>query len=286
VLFRSANSNDEFIEILPPENITSGRYWKVLAVKNHEIYESLNVIENNGELLSLWHIFMDLNGETDGIYESGYTAGQNDYINNTQTENPYSEQDNPNSYYSWKCGYTHGSIITASGYLDYDYLIALGYNSDHYDLTVCGIEETHPMYKKYADAYTTGWINKLQDIIESSNINNDTHRGDTAPEEIGLIPSDYTNIHIYSLNYTIDNIWTILYDMKWYIKIANMASEAALSDDIKNDTTPEEVGLNENDYTNIIYSFGENINEPVLIRENVWEYEYNIQWNNKIVNSP
>jgi hypothetical protein len=61
VLFRSANSNDEFIEILPPENITSGRYWKVLAVKNHEIYESLNVIENNGELLSPWHIFMDLN---------------------------------------------------------------------------------------------------------------------------------------------------------------------------------------------------------------------------------
>lgn len=286
VLFRSATSNGEFVEILPPENMTSGRYWKVLAVKNHEIHESLNVIENNSELLSPWHIFMDLSDGEDSIYESGYTTAQNDYTNNVQSENPYSEQDNPNSYYSWKCGYTHGSIIASSGYLDYDYLMGLGYNSAHYDLSVCGIEETHPLYKEYADAYTSGWINKLQDIIESSNITNDTHRGDTTPEELGLIPSDYTNIHIYSLNYTIDNIWTMLYDMKWYIKIADMAIEAALSDDIKNDTTPEEVGLNENDYTNIIYSFGENINELVLIRENAWEYEYNIQWNNKIVNLP
>ena len=286
VLFRSANSDDEFVEILPPENITSGRYWKVLAVKNHEIYESLNAIENNSELLSPWHIFMDLNSETDSIYESGYTAGQNDYTNNVQSENPYSEQDNPNSYYSWKCGYTHGNIMAEAGQLDYDYLAELGYNSEHYDLSVCGIEETHPMYKTYMDAYTSGWINKLQNIVETNNITNDTHRGDTTPEEVGLISSDYTNIRIYSLNYTIDNIWTILYDIEWYNKIVEMVSDAVQSDENMNDTTPEDVGLNETDYINVIYGWGENINEPVLIRENAWEYEYNDQWNRKISNLP
>jgi hypothetical protein len=39
VVFRSKDSNGEFVEIVPLENGSTGRYWKVLAVKNHEILD-------------------------------------------------------------------------------------------------------------------------------------------------------------------------------------------------------------------------------------------------------
>jgi len=65
-----------------------------------------------------------------------------------------------------------------------------------------------------------------------------------------------------------------------------MASEAVQSDENKNDTTPEELGLYETDYTNVVYSFAESASEFVYIRENAWEYEYDYHWERKISNLP
>lgn len=299
VIFRSKDSNGEFTEIVPIENGSTGRYWKVLAVKNHEIHETLNVIGDNTDLSSNWYIFTHISGGSHSIYEQGYTSGYNDYGKEEDlTTNPYSEQD---SQYSWNCGYTHGSIMAAATQT----VANLGYNSDHYDLSAYDINEQHVIYNTYASSYTYGWLNKLQDIIEENVIANTAHRNDVNPEEINLddilIPSDYTGIYIRSLSkdntiekmyndiYSsstgkeIENILPIIYDMAWYNKIDVMAGNAARSDFGYGATTAEDVGLNENDYTNVIYGWGETADNIVLICENAWTRAYDIHWESKAI---
>ena len=301
VVFRSKDSNGEFVEIVPIENGSTGRYWKVLAVKNHEILDQPNVIGDNNDLTSNWHLFTSLrNSDTDSIYTSGYNSGYNDYGKEEDlTTNPHNEQDNPNSYYSWNCGYTHGSIMAAATQT----VANLGYNSDHYDLSAYDINEQHVIYNTYASSYTYGWLNKLQDIIEENVIANTAHRNDVNPEEINLdgllIPSDYTDIYIRSLSkdntiekmyndiYSsstgkeIENILPIIYDMAWYNKIDVMAGNAARSDFGYGATTAEDVGLDENDYANVIYGWGETADNIALVCENAWTRAYDIHWESK-----
>ncbi len=305
VIFRSKDSNGEFIEIVPIENGSTGRYWKVLAVKNHEILETLNVIGDNSDLSSNWHLFTYISGGSDSVYTSGYESGYNDYGKEEDlATNPYNEQDNPNSYYSWNCGYTHGSIMAASKQT----FVNLGYNSEHYDLSAYDINEKHVVYNTYADSYTYGWLNNLQEIIEENVIANTAHRNDVNPEEINLddilIPSDYTGIYIRALSedntiekmyndiYSsttgkeIENILPIIYDIAWYNKIDVMAGNAARSDVGYGATTAEDVGLNENDYTNVIYGWGETADSIVLVCENAWTRAYDMHWESKTLTAP
>lgn len=160
------------------------------------------------------------------------------------------------------------------------------------------------MYNTYADSYTYGWLNKLQDIIEENVIANNTHRSDTNPEEINLgdilIPSDYTGIYIRSLSKDntiekmynditgkeIENILPIIYDMAWYNKIDVMAGNAARRDISHGATTAEDVGLVENDYTNVIYSWGKTADNIVLVCENAWTRAYDIHWESKTPSEP